>query len=63
MPEPKPAQCGHQLACTYGRVDQKRQLCQVWWCHECGALAIRRVQGGRPNRGEWWHVIGRKRAR
>ena len=56
------AKCGHRLACTYGKVDYKRQLCQVWWCHKCGALAIRRSQqGGRPARRDWWYVVGRRK--
>ena len=50
--------CSHHYACTYGRVDMRRGTCQVWWCSECGALAIRRVQGGRPSRGDWKHVRG-----
>lgn len=56
-PSRRPKECGHLTACTYGQVDFEKRLCQVWWCHKCGALAIRTFGKGRPSKGEWWHVV------
>jgi len=53
--------CGHRRACLYGEDIVAHR--SVWWCHQCGALAMmlnRRGAQGRPKRGDWQLPLCRK---